>query len=154
MTKKTGKVPSCAKRSTIWVRCYLYPALRGCRRQHEMMDKFDQFEGGMGWVVFSVKLKALLILWEMVATYRLRWYINLFYIASALFWEYIPCGSPSETSQSLLTQSFESSNSIIWTPSCALVSISTDLLRLWILFPQKLRTGKKIIALLIDRMLG
>lgn len=35
-----------------------------------MIDKFDQFEGGMGWVVSSVKLKALLILWEVVATLK------------------------------------------------------------------------------------
>lgn len=33
-----------------------------------MIGKCDQFENGTGWVVFSVKLKALLILWEVVAT--------------------------------------------------------------------------------------
>jgi len=33
-----------------------------------MIDNFDWFEHGMGWVVFSVKLNAPLILREVVAT--------------------------------------------------------------------------------------
>lgn len=70
MTKKTDKVLSDAERSTKCVRCYLCPALRGCTGQRQMIDKFDQFEGGMGWVVSSVKLKALLILWEVIATLK------------------------------------------------------------------------------------
>ena len=68
MAKRTEKVPSHAERSTKLVRCYLYPALRSCRGEDQVIDKCDQFESEMGWVAFSVKLKALLILWEAVAT--------------------------------------------------------------------------------------
>lgn len=62
MTKKAYEVPLLCRKIKKWVMCYLYPALTGWRGQHQIMDKFDQLDGGIVWIVFSVKLKADLIL--------------------------------------------------------------------------------------------